>query len=123
METSRVITNSKASFKLSNGCQGESYGGIMERLRNTLEYSSASAGVRWISLKIFIVRVRGGQVAIGGVGYIYTITYILEDFEVSTRLWRQVSLENVFMQGLKVLKYLGGTSNVKESTYAGLISL
>tara|TARA_R110002126_G_scaffold5746_1_gene30689 strand:+ start:1074 stop:1394 length:321 start_codon:yes stop_codon:yes gene_type:complete len=102
METSRVITNSKASFKLSNGCQGESYGGIMERLRNTLEYSSASAGVRWISLKIFIVRVRGGQVAIGGVGYIYTITYILEDFEVSTRLWRQVSLENVFMQGLKV---------------------
>ena len=59
----------------------------------------------------------------GGVGYIYTITYILEDFEVSTRLWRQVSLENVFMQGLKVLKYLGGTSNVKESTYAGLISL
>jgi hypothetical protein len=65
----------------------------------------------------------GGQVAMGGVGYIYTITYILEDFEVSTRLWRQVSLENVFMQGLKVLKYLGGTSNVKESTYAGLISL
>ena len=66
----------------------------------------------------------------GGVGYIYTITYILQDFEVSTRLWRQVSLEsyggaleNVFMQGLKVLKYLGGTSNVKESTYAGLISL
>lgn len=65
----------------------------------------------------------GGQVAMGGVGYIYTITYILEDFEVSTRLWRQVSLENVFMQGLKVLKNLGGTSNVKESTYAGLISL
>lgn len=56
-----------------------------------------------------------GQVAMGGVGYIYTITYILEDFEVSTRLWRQVSLENVFMQGLKVLKYLGGTSNVKGS--------
>mgnify|MGYP003632663048 CR=1 FL=1 len=104
METSRVIANSRGSFKLSGGCQGESYGGIMERLRNTLEYSSASAGVRWISLKIFIVRVRGGQVAIGGVGYIYTITYILEDFEVSTRLWRQVSLENVFMQGLKVLK-------------------
>ena len=69
----------------------------------------------------------GGQVAIGGVGYIYTITYILEDFEVSTRLWRQVSLEsyggaleNVFMQGLKVLKYLGGTSNVKKVLMRGL---